>query len=632
MRRFVTALFVAFCCVAALIGFSQADAAPAVGNGGSVLPVAAVGNRGSATTGQAVGNGSSGVQLPIMIPVAGVFGSGGGNVPDPGPSPAAYLLQTVDWNQEPVGTGTQCGTAVGPSNCQPHKYIDFMRNSCLTTQTVQVMNWALPAPTPSQSANETAFQHLSPTNPTPSPVSSPYRLVATATGANCSAYNGNGNGTHPFIFNPHDSSFQTFLTNNVWNQTSSDYYPAPYGAYEDTSGVLGDQICGDGSSGAPFSTEFSLGWNIGNVSRCDVVNSSATYNVGVSYDTALGSWLNAACPGSPCLSMTINGGAPSANANVTCGIVSSGHCYDKNFPGDVDDSYENAYKAVIAANTAGNLKYIDEESPIFSHTSAYQYASSSNFIHLLNTWVNFQNDTTTANVKLTDLEPGFGGTGPGDNTDGVGVRTAVTAAHFLVPDPATGIPDRIVFRYLPSGTTGDYANESEFYFEETLVPYGPEHATSSSFVFNGTTADLGGGCDNQPGDTGGIQQLLVQCVGTAGIYCQQYKGVFQNGNPYGAMAVCLNTSTTSEPILGSWFTGDPITSYNYSLALSAKELASVQYANIPSGVVTIPTCVSSTYCDTGNTANTMAENLAPFNNQSPPSLCGHCGIVLVATN
>ena len=109
------------------------------------------------------------------------------------------------------------------------------------------------------------------------------------------------------------------------------------------------------------------------------------------------------------------------------------------------------------------------------------------------------------------------------------------------------------------------------------MPVGAE-VSVPKFVWNGSAQTAGGGCPSASGDRGGAVALLVQCVGSAGIYCQQYAHLYINGADNGMTAACFNTSTTSENIASNWFKHDPISSYQYVLALKGGEMTSVPYA------------------------------------------------------
>ncbi len=140
---------------------------------------------------------------------------------------------------------------------------------------------------------------------------------------------------------------------------------------------------------------------------------------------------------------------------------------------------------------------------------------------------------------------------------------------------------------------------------------------------------VGGGCPSASGDSGGAVSLLVQCVGSAGIYCQQYQHLYINGADYGATATCFNTSTTTENIASNWFKHDPISSYQYTLALQGGEMTSVPFQGVPSGTINLNTCTNKLYC-TGS--NALSSQVAAFAGNGSDALCGQCGVILVQGN
>ena len=93
----------------------------------------------------------------------------------------------------------------------------------------------------------------------------------------------------------------------------------------------------------------------------------------------------------------------------------------------------------------------------------------------LNTFANFQLAESGNNVKLYDLEPAWGTDGPGgagEPTQGIQTRLFALAGEWLIPDPVTGMPDRIIPRRLPVGGT---TTEAPSFFELTGIPFAPEH-------------------------------------------------------------------------------------------------------------------------------------------------------------
>jgi hypothetical protein len=139
----------------------------------------------------------------------------------------------------------------------------------------------------------------------------------------------------------------------------------------------------------------------------------------------------------------------------------------------------------------------------------------------------------------------------------------------------------------------------------------------------------GGGCPSASGDSGGAVSLLVQCVNSAGIYCQQYAHLYINQTDYGKTAACLNTGTTAENITSSWFKNDPISSYSYVLSLQGGEMTSVPYQGVSGGSIALTTCTNKKYCTGQNTLSTQA---APFKGNGSDQLCGQCGVILLENN
>jgi hypothetical protein len=320
--------------------------------------------------------------------------------------------------------------------------------------------------------------------------------------------------------------------------------------------------------------------------------------------------------------MIVNGVAPGASNLDACSVISNGSCHGPYFAGEVDDQMD--ISALCRSVRHNNLKYLVAERPIFIGRDGYEFSNSQTMTVEINTIARLYTKTSggCGHTKILDFEPGWGEGGQGDLTGGLQVRTATLAFRWLVANPATGMPDRVLpFLYTVGGT----ASEVPYYFEETLVPHDAEHAVGK-FIWNGTTQTVGGGCPSANGDSGGALSLLVQCVGSAGVYCQQYRHLVIDEVDYGKTAACLNTSTTAENVVGTWFTGDPISSYKYRLALQGGELTSVRYRGMSGGSIALPTCTNTTYC-TG--VNTLTPQAAPFKGDGSDTLCGDCGIILL---
>ncbi len=198
------------------------------------------------------------------------------------------------------------------------------------------------------------------------------------------------------------------------------------------------------------------------------------------------------------------------------------------------------------------------------------------------------------------------------------------AWRWLVANPATGIPDRVISQqYTERGTS----TEVPYFFEDTLVPVGAE-VSVPKFVWNGRVQTVGGGCPSANGDRGGAVALLSQCVGSSGIFCQQYEHLYVNGADHGKAAACFNSSTTTEPVASSWFKHDSISSYHYMLALKGGEMTSVPYQGVSGGSISLP-CANGTYC-TGS--NSLVAQTVKFGGAGSYGLCGPCGLILLENN
>ncbi len=541
---------------------------------------------------------------PLVLPAGGYGGDPSDGNTDPGATADQHLFGVILDNNENTSDDLKSNCPGGkpsvanPSGCNPYKYTDLLLNYCNTQIESTAYSWA-------SSSDESAMLHV--WNGT---ISASNRLPGAIGPGNCQ----NGNSVY---FNPSDSAFNSYLSTNVWNGSDDQKdFPAPYGVMEDDSGIEGSiRVGGYGS----ISTEFACGEapNDGFATK----RGCGTFAKGWDYERAIGSFVNKACVGR-CLNMMLNGIAPGASTLDGCSVIANGHCHGPYFAGEIDDQI--AINPICRIVRHGNLKYLIAERPIFIDRNGYQYSDSLTMTAEINTIANLYSKTSggCAHTKVLDFEPGWGLGGPGDVNGGTAVRTTTLAFRWLVPNPATGMPDRVLpFIYTVGGTTG----EVPYYFEETLVPAGAEHPVSR-FNWNGTTQTIGGGCPSSSGDTGGAISLRVACAGSSGIYCQQYRHLFVNGLDYGKAAACLNTSTTSENVTASWFTGDPIGSYRYRLALQGGEMTSVRYKNAYGGAIPLTTCTNSTYC-TG--ANTLSAQVAAFKGDGSDTLCGPCGAIFL---
>lgn len=542
--------------------------------------------------------------MPLVIPVTG-YGGDRKN-PDPGGQADRHLFAAILVNTETTSASLarNCPGVSRTSTCQPYKYVNFLKLFCDTAITREAYQYAT-------RNDENAFLHTYPGSKT-----SGNRLVWQAnsnpTGRNCLP----DNPDNVMRTNPADRSFNAYLYRRYW--TGSDYgsgFPAPYGVFEDDASLLaGIAVGGFGE----VSTEYGSGTRPSGFA--DRVGNSP-YHERVDWESALGEFVNGAC-GKTCHDMALNGVATGAGNIGACSIIEGGHCHDPYYAGVIDDqvAIDNVCKTV----SGGNLKYLLAERPIFAGRFGFQFLDSQSMTVEINTIANLYAHTSggCANTKIVDAEPSNGVGGLGDVDGGHRVRLATLAFRWLVANPATQIPDRVIsFQFTVGGTQG----ELPYFFEDTLVPYGAEHRVTP-FVWNGRTQTVGGGCPSAQGDRGGAIVLLVGCVGSAGVYCQQYRHLFINGVDYGKAAACLNTGTASANIVRSWFTRDPISSYRYQLALQGGEMTSVPYRDVPGGTIALSGCSNTRYC-TGS--SNLSAQVIPFKGDGSEALCGPCGVVLL---
>jgi hypothetical protein len=541
---------------------------------------------------------------PLVIPVTGYGGDR--NDPDPGAQADRHLFAAILVNTEnsSASLARNCPGVSRTSTCQPYKYVDFLKNFCNTRITLAAYQYA--------TRNiETAFLHTY-----PGPRTKGNRLVWQASpnpvGRNCVPDNPDA----VMRMNPADRAFSGYLYRTYW--TGSDYrsgFPAPYGAFEDDGELLaGITVGGFGQ----VSTEYGSGTQPSGFA--DRVGNSP-YRESVDWETALGKFVTGAC-GATCLNMALNGVATGSGNIGPCDVINGGHCHAHYHAGMIDDQV--AIGNVCRAASRGNLKYLLAERPIFAGRFGFAFMDSQTMTVEINTIANLysQKSGGCAATKIVDAEPSYGVGGVGDLTGGYRVRLATLAFRWLAANPSSGIPDRVIsFQFTVGGTP----NEVPYFFEDTLVPSGAEHPIPP-FKWNGQTQTVGGGCPSANGDRGGAIALLAGCVGSAGVYCQQYRRLFINGADYGKTAACLNTSTASVKIVRSWFTGDAISSYRYQLALQGGEMTSVPYRGVSGGSIRLPACTNAQYC-TGRT--TLSSQVAPFRGDGSDELCGPCGVILL---
>lgn len=545
--------------------------------------------------------------VPPVIPV---WGAGGDSQDtDPGATPDQHLFAVIDDTSyvSNMQLAVNCPGVSSTLTCQPYKYVDFLYNSCNTPATLAAYQWA-------DKNDETAFQHVYPNGATQSNRIQ-YNATPNPSGPNCKPDNPQAS----MRMNAGDSAYNAYLYQNVWTGTDQKYdFPAPYGIMEDQASIFAGIVVGGSGQ---VSTEYGSGTapsgfanQLGNSHYRDVTD----------WETALGRFVNGAC-GSTCLNMAMNSAATGFGNVGRCVVVSGGHCHSQYQAGLIDNQadMDNICKTV----TGGNLKYLQAERPIYAGRFGFEFLNSLTMTVDINTAANLYSHTSDgcATTKIVTVEPSYGEGGLGDVTGGYAVRLATLAYRWLVPNPATGIPDRVISMQL---TEGQSKTEAPYFFEDTLVPVGAETSVPR-YVWNGTKVTAGGGCPSTSGDSGGAVSLLVQCVDSAGIYCQQYAHLYINQTDYGKTAACLNTSTTTENISGSWFKNDPISSYGYVLSLQGGEMTSVPYQGVQGGSIALSTCTNSKYCTGQNTLSTQA---APFKGDGSDQLCGQCGVILLENN
>ncbi len=543
--------------------------------------------------------------VPLVIPV---WGQGGDpQDTDPGAVPDQHLfaaiLDTSGITSKELASN--CPGVSSTSTCEPYKYVNFSHNHCSTVISLAAYQWA-------NSSDEDAFLHAYPNEPT----KKNRLLAAPPPRGQKKCWPSNADSI--VRMNLGDSKLNVWLYKTVW--TGTNYlrdFPSPYGAMEDTVGTLANIVVG-GDPGVQVSTEYGSG-----VSPSGFANQvgSSQYHAATDFESAIGTFVNGAC-GATCVDMALNGVATGAGNVGECSDISAGHCHNPSAAGLVDD--QAAIDNICRTVSGGNLKFMMAERPIFAGRLGFEFLNSQSVTTWINTNANLYTHTSDgcANTKIVDIEPSSGEGGLGDITGGYRVRLAALAWRWLVPDPATGIPDRVIADQLTERGT---RTEVPYFFEDTLVPFGAEAAVPK-FVWNGKTKTVGGGCPSVSGDSGGAVALLVQCVSSAGIYCQQYAHLYINGADNGATAACFNTSTTSENIVSSWFKHDPISSYQYVLALQGGEMTSVPFQGVSGGSIAMRTCTSKQYC-TGS--NSLSSQVATFKGDGTDALCGQCGVILL---
>lgn len=552
---------------------------------------------------------------PQIIGSGALINPGNGFTVDPGPTPDAYLFSALEVAQESL-PATTCGQAFAP-NCTPYAYKNWATNTCVTTEQQNTLTWAV-------ANDENAFTHQY-----GGTISSGNRLVnPNGTPSPCSPIGGS---TNPLIMNLDDPAFLSYLQTNFFFNTT--YVPSGYGFFEDTPYPTGEYIDGETSSlnsaGYAPSLEYSNGWNAGNTTFVDTAGNSI-HAQGVDWQTAMAAFSNAAYP----LSMFFNGGAPTGpDATQACNIISGGRCHDVFYSGYINDQYPYN-KLCDGTVTKGNFRGMLWENAIEHKLNGgtYPTASTLQLIALINTVATFVNYSNCNNAVIYDYEYPFGPSGPATTpqTDSVPNIMLITALHWMVPDPANGLIDRLRYTMGTLGGVLGSPTEMPYFFPQTLVPTQPLKSVGK-FVWNGNTQTVGGGCPAN-GDQGGSLTLLVLCPDSSGggIYVQQYQHVYIANVDYGPGAAILNLSATTETLSSSWFLPQaPMSTYNYYLTPVPGALTSVAYQGITGNAVSLSALCTDSNC-VGS--DVPSANMTVLNQSSPPSICGRCGMIVLANN
>lgn len=520
--------------------------------------------------------------IPTLLLAAGIIQPAASHQPDPGATFVTTAWAAVDYNQEPLVTGT-CTT--NASLC--YGYESFALNQCNTATEGTVWgNMTEPMFTHEIGGGITAGNRLpNPNSPTATPCPSPG--PHTTNGGN---------------WNPAGSSLAG-IVNTAWAANRSTLK-----LFEDNSQITGEFQCGS-SAGAGWitSTEYGMGQQSGNTWRCDLAATNA-HAQGIDYDTAVGQFAANLTP-----HVWFNGLTPCCGNVTGCTKTTSGKCHDPFYGGGVNNAWAIHN---ICANAGGQLDYFLAENPLLHkyNGATWPLANGVTMTWFLNTIANLYKDSSCNGTNIVHFEYGSGTGGPGDLAGGIAVRPLFAAFDWLVANPSTTMPDRVLPEFAgiscASGNPQLPTNnpcvagqvETPYFFEETFVPVGAEQSVAA-YSWGGIST-TGSGCPTN-GDTGGAIALLVQCVGTAGIYCQQYPHLYINATDTGPMMACVNTSGTPETVQSGWAIHDPISSYNSVLSLSGGDLTAIPY-----GLTTVPTGCTYTVVCTGD--STLSDNLVAF--------------------
>ena len=609
-----------------------------------------------------------GASPPYVIPAAALGGDTnavcGGYYncdTDPGYTPDTHLFAMVEDNAAPTSTSlpTNCPgggvTSANPAGCMPSKYVNYGINFCTAPLPADVYSYA-------NSNDEAGFLHdYYPTSAAPTPGNrsiwgypsscSPLPSALPSSSPAPSINLGDGNiESYIYVYQLGDCLINICVPPDP---RYTKLLPAPYAAWLDNINAAGDQAVGPDSAIPTANTSAEYGCGLMPSGFANAVG-CGMYNAGISWMNAIANFINSQCgpPMAGCVPIIFNGIANQSTlagaGSETCSdgtTLSNPHCHVEYYPGVIDDKIDLA--SICSKLTATNLRYLNLEGAIAGTRGANPRGLNNyqSVTYEVNTIAGLYQHTTDncSNTDIINEETSYGLSGgtscPGTTgnpycgltniSGGYPIRIDATALRFLVPNPSTNLPDRVLQLYY---TLGDTATEVPYFFEQTLVPEGAEIAVPS-FMWNGKNVTTGNGCPSKSNDTGGAVALEVECVdvsgshGPAAVLCQQWKHLYINATDYGAMAVCLNEANTggsdgagSTTIKARWFCNacDPISTYGYYLVLKYGEMTSVPYG---SGSISLKTCTNPMYCTCTPSVCTLANLTEPFGGAGT-ILCG----------
>jgi hypothetical protein len=449
------------------------------------------------------------------------------------------------------------------SSCQWYVYGDFDLTVCAynTASTFQAMLNTIPS--------YTGLLHIA-NNP---PNSLSNLETNSSSGGACGGIAGPNKGTNGLNYrtNPGDSATNSWMTTNVWGNTSI----IPTGAAserDDFNLTYNANIWGSSEYGSVN------WWNI----------SSNSNHAATSYDASLALSANAMAP----LHFIANGLSGEVNPCLT---VSGGHClggnpYSHNFYDN-----QNRLSDLCSGLSQANMDSLIAEELIYGAGPsgngfvAYQISA---FLHDVTTLAlgHTSDNCANAHPMVLDLP-----------NQASYIRTDMLAIKWLACYSSGAPTNVLLYRY----TYGATHTEVSVWPEDQMVPYGCEEPITSVYGFNGTTINQGTQCENV-GDTGDLLAIIagpvtgVGCpTSTTPIYGQQYAYMNMNGSNQGNVAVYLNTDTSAHNLVSGNFVHDPITAYKYEVTLVGDELGSaVPFASASGGTIPMRSyCSNVTYCN-----------------------------------